>query len=45
MIGENGGNDVSNTVVAVNDSERMMDNWAVNELINWVAGKRGNDET
>ncbi len=33
------------TVVGANDRERMMDNWVVKELVNWTAGKRGNEQT
>ena len=31
-------------IVKAKPAERMMDNWAVGKLIDWAAGKNGNDE-
>jgi hypothetical protein len=33
------------TVVKVTAGERMMDNWAFGQLLDWVAGKKGNEKT
>jgi hypothetical protein len=41
MIEENGGSDVSHDVVKATPIERVMDNWAVERLTDWAAGKDG----
>lgn len=45
MIGVNGDDTVSANAVSVHPGERMMDNWVVNDLIDWTAGRKGNDKT
>jgi hypothetical protein len=36
---------VAQDIVKWNVGERVMDNWAVNRLIDWAAGKDGNKQT
>jgi hypothetical protein len=36
---------VSQDMVTVKPSERLMDNWAIGQLINWAAGKQGDEKT
>jgi hypothetical protein len=36
---------VSQEIVKANLAEKAMDNWAVGKLIDWVAGKEGNQKT
>jgi hypothetical protein len=36
---------VSQDIVKAKPAERVMDNWAVNRLIDWAAGKDGNAKT
>ena len=36
---------MSQDIVKANPAERVMDNWAVGRLIDWAAGKKGNEKT
>jgi hypothetical protein len=36
---------VTTDVVKLKQGERMMDRWAASKLIDWAAGKRGNEQT
>ena len=36
---------MSQDIVKAEPAERMMDNWAVGKLIDWAAGKDGNEKT
>jgi hypothetical protein len=36
---------VSQDIVKVNPAERVMDNWAVGQLIAWAAGKKADEKT
>jgi hypothetical protein len=45
MTEANGGSDVSQDIVKANPTDRIMDNWAVGRLIDWAAGKDGDEKT
>jgi hypothetical protein len=36
---------VSNDVVKIKRTDRVMDHWALGKLIDWAAGKEGNETT
>jgi hypothetical protein len=45
MTEASGGSDVSQDIAKPKPADRLMDGWAAGELIDWAAGKDGNEKT
>jgi hypothetical protein len=44
IIGANGGDDVRTDIVKASPVERIVDSWAVSQLIDWTTGKGGTEK-
>jgi hypothetical protein len=45
MTEANGGSDVSQDIAKADPTDRLMDGWAVTQLIDWAAGRGGTEKT